>query len=493
MPRLGLVGPWVFIPGTTHEAWPRIPQLPDVWWRLVSFVLHLRNGAVNDDVDSTTQRLDASTRRQLLSSASMYVFGVDLSVPGTRIPEDKLARFVSMEDACRRPTFQREATRQFLIAALPFLSGTVRRSPAEIAEMMARGETPPSSSGLPVYPRRPRASSGDAPSRRTRTRTGGSAPPRASSAGDEPIPTSKAGFPPRPSSNERHAERLRIKANIAAHRARVQAEQRSAAPAPSTRAACGTPRGLARDEPTPPAAEPPLDDLDRLIEEARAAAASAEEQRPPQESVPRGRGGRKRVLSAPAKVPPSVRRAVSRGEAARTEPKALPIPRIPPWRLPRRGRGGRGAGRRRWVPVPQPIREETPEPARGPADAEPDADATAATSATPAAAYATRRQRERRHRKRSRFDPAGLAAALTQFPGPDEYVLYDDELNPVLKRMIRETGRRRWVQGDRYRSADPDPPGFWQDRQGRWFYSRGPVAVYPTEEVMEEEEEEDLD
>ena len=85
-----------------------------------------------------------------------------------------------------------------------------------------------------------------------------------------------------------------------------------------------------------------------------------------------------------------------------------------------------------------------------------------------------------------------MAAALTQFPGPDEYVLYDDELNPVLKRMIRETGRRRWVQGDRYRSADPDPPGFWQERQGRWFYSRGPVAVYPTEEVIEEEEE-DLD
>ena len=91
--------------------------------------------------------------------------------------------------------------------------------------------------------------------------------------------------------------------------------------------------------------------------------------------------------------------------------------------------------------------------------------------------------------------------ALTQFPGPDEYVLYDSNLNPVLKQMIRETGRRRYVQDDRYRSADPDPPGFWQDRQGRWFYSRGPEIAYtmegieedPVEEAEEAEEAEDAE
>ena len=76
--------------------------------------------------------------------------------------------------------------------------------------------------------------------------------------------------------------------------------------------------------------------------------------------------------------------------------------------------------------------------------------------------------------------------ALTQFPGPDEYVLYDSNLNPVLKQMIRETGRRRYVQDDRYRSADPDPPGFWQDRQGRWFYSRGPEVAYTMEGIDED-------
>ena len=224
MPRLGIVEPWEFIPGTTHRAWPEIPQLTDVWYRLVSFVAHLREGAGIPDVDSTTQRLDADTRSRLLGSASMYVFGVNLSVKGTRIPDDKLAEFVSMEDACRRPVFQREATRQFLIAALPFLSGSVRRTPAEIAEMMARGETPPSSSGqVPPTGRRPRAASDDAPSRRTRTRTGGSAPPRAGSSGDVPMAQPSAGAQPRLSSAERHAERLRV--NIAAQRARFQAEQ----------------------------------------------------------------------------------------------------------------------------------------------------------------------------------------------------------------------------------------------------------------------------
>ena len=73
MPRLGIVEPWTSIPGTTHEAWPGIPQLPDVWYRLVSFVSHLRNGAVTTDVDSSAQRLDTSMRQHLLNNASMYV------------------------------------------------------------------------------------------------------------------------------------------------------------------------------------------------------------------------------------------------------------------------------------------------------------------------------------------------------------------------------------------------------------------------------------
>ena len=77
-------------------------------------------------------------RRLLLPQASMYVFGVDLSDLAARVADHLLVEFVSLEDASRRPTLQRAETRQFLVAARPFLAALVKYSPAEIVAMRAR-------------------------------------------------------------------------------------------------------------------------------------------------------------------------------------------------------------------------------------------------------------------------------------------------------------------------------------------------------------------
>ena len=52
--------------------------------------------------------------------------------------------------------------------------------------------------------------------------------------------------------------------------------------------------------------------------------------------------------------------------------------------------------------------------------------------------------RERRRARRKRAGDAWIAAAMAHVPGPDEYVMYGDpDLNPIVKRLMRETRRKR--------------------------------------------------
>ena len=158
------------------------------------------------EITPDTQKLSADVRRLILPTASLAVFGVNLAVPTARVPDNKLEQLIAQEDQSRRPPFKKAETRQFLVAAQPFLSAPVRYSPAEIVAMMARGERP-------VAPERP--ASGDAPAAgpqgaRIRGRSGpvsGAAP--------------ATGPRPRPESTDVRGHRLRSKTAGAAARAAV--------------------------------------------------------------------------------------------------------------------------------------------------------------------------------------------------------------------------------------------------------------------------------
>ena len=158
------------------------------------------------EITPDTQKLSADVRRLILPTASLAVFGVNLAVPTARVPDNKLEQLIAQEDQSRRPPFKKAETRQFLVAAQPFLSAPVRYSPAEIVGMMARGERP-------VAPERP--ASGDAPAAgpqgaRIRGRSGpvsGAAP--------------ATGPRPRPESTDVRGHRLRSKTAGAAARAAV--------------------------------------------------------------------------------------------------------------------------------------------------------------------------------------------------------------------------------------------------------------------------------
>ena len=119
---------------------PDIPHLTDVWRALVEYVVELRTGRLFPEITPDTQKLSADLRRLILPSASLAVYGINLAVPTARVPEPLLEQFVAQEDQSRRPTFKKAETRQFLVAARPFLSAPVRYSLAEIVAMMARGE-----------------------------------------------------------------------------------------------------------------------------------------------------------------------------------------------------------------------------------------------------------------------------------------------------------------------------------------------------------------
>ena len=99
MPRVNTVAPWTYVPAAVP---PNIPQLNEVWWRIVSFVTHLRVGSVVEEIDEHTEKINAELRRRLLPTASMFVFGVDLSVAGTRIP-DEGARAIRVHGGCLPP------------------------------------------------------------------------------------------------------------------------------------------------------------------------------------------------------------------------------------------------------------------------------------------------------------------------------------------------------------------------------------------------------
>ena len=113
-----------------------------MWWRLVDFVVELREGVMFPQIIADTRRLDSELRRLVLPAASVAVFGVNLAVPTARVPDVLLQQYIEQEDASRRPTFKKDETRQFLVAAQPFLAAPVRYSPAEIVAMIARGERP---------------------------------------------------------------------------------------------------------------------------------------------------------------------------------------------------------------------------------------------------------------------------------------------------------------------------------------------------------------
>ena len=145
-------------------------------------------------------------RRLILPTASRAVFGVNLAVPTARDPDYKLEQFIAQEDQSRRPTLRKAETRQFLVAAQPFLSAPVRYSLAEIVAIMARGERA-------IAPERP--AGGDAPAAsaadaRARGRSG-------QASGDAPA----AGRRPRPGSTDVRGHRLRFKTASAAARAAV--------------------------------------------------------------------------------------------------------------------------------------------------------------------------------------------------------------------------------------------------------------------------------
>ena len=81
-----------------------------------------------------------------------------------------------------------------------------------------------------------------------------------------------------------------------------------------------------------------------------------------------------------------------------------------------------------------------------------------------------------RCRRQPRHEHAiGDYSAAEMLP-PNQYIMYEDpNIPPLWKRLIREPGRRRYSSFGKWRGADPRPVGFWQDKKGRWFFSRGPA------------------